>query len=149
MRETNRGVATRPATRTPDGKPDRPALDLVASLAPKPWADNAGNGAHVHFSLWEGERNRFFAEDGLSELARAFLAGVLEHLPALCGLTAPSFQSYQRIALDKHRPGDELRLPALAPWGYHAITSDSIGDLRAVITANDVQAQVDSGCEAR
>ena len=29
--------------------------------------------------------------------ARAFLAGVLEHLPGLCGLTAPSFNSYRRI----------------------------------------------------
>jgi glutamine synthetase len=33
---------------------------LVASLAPKPWPDNAGNGGHVHFSLWDGERNRFY-----------------------------------------------------------------------------------------
>ena len=32
---------------------------LVASLAPKPWPDGAGNGGHIHFSLWEGERNRF------------------------------------------------------------------------------------------
>jgi glutamine synthetase len=69
---------------------------LVASLAPKPWPDNAGNGGHVHFSLWEGERNRFY-DGGLSELARAFIAGVLAHLPGLCGLTAPSFNSYHRI----------------------------------------------------
>jgi glutamine synthetase len=82
VRETIRGVAARHG--------------LVASLAPKPWPDNAGNGAHVHFSLWEGRHNRFFA-DGLSDLARAFLAGVLAHLPGLCGLTAPSFNSYRRI----------------------------------------------------
>jgi glutamine synthetase len=73
---------------------------LVASLAPKPWPDNAGNGAHVHFSLWEGEHNRFHdpaAADFLSGEARAFIAGVLEHLHGLCGLTAPSFNSYHRI----------------------------------------------------
>ena len=34
----------------------RPQQELVASLAPKPWPEVAGNGAHVHFSLWEGER---------------------------------------------------------------------------------------------
>jgi glutamine synthetase len=84
VRETIRGVAS--------------AEELVASLAPKPWPDTAGNGMHVHFSLWEGERNRFYADGGLSELALAFLAGVLEHLPGLCGLTAPSFNSYARIA---------------------------------------------------
>jgi len=88
VRETIRAVAS--------------AHGLVASLAPKPWPDGAGNGAHVHVSLWdaEGRRNRFHeaaAPDGLSDEARAFVAGVLEHLPGLCGLTAPSFGSYRRI----------------------------------------------------
>ena len=96
VRETIRGVAAE--------------LDLVASLAPKPWPEQAGNGGHVHFSLWEGERNRFY-DDGLSALARAFLAGVLEHLPGLCGLTAPSFNSYHRIA-----PGTWSG--AFVCWGY-------------------------------
>ncbi len=86
VRETIRGVAAQ--------------RGLVASLAPKPWPDGAGNGGHIHFSLWDGDRNRFHdaaAEDRLSAEARAFLAGVLEHLPSLCGLTAPSFNSYHRI----------------------------------------------------
>ena len=86
VRETIRGVADR--------------RGLIASLAPKPWPENAGNGGHVHFSLWEGVRNRFYdssAPDLLSGEARSFIAGVLEHLPGLCGLTAPSFNSYHRI----------------------------------------------------
>ena len=87
-RETIRGVAARHG--------------LVASLAPKPWPENAGNGCHIHFSLWseDGSTNRFHdagAEDRLSAEARSFIAGVLEHLPGLCGLTAPSFNSYHRI----------------------------------------------------
>jgi glutamine synthetase len=87
VRETIRGVAARHG--------------LIASLAPKPWPDGAGNGCHIHFSLWDAEgRNRFHdpsAPDGLSAEARSFIAGVLEHLPGLCGLTAPSFNSYRRI----------------------------------------------------
>jgi glutamine synthetase len=86
VRETIRGIAARHG--------------LIASLAPKPWPDNAGNGTHVHFSLWAGERNRFYDEsapDLLSGEARSFIAGLLEHLPGLCGLTAPSFNSYRRI----------------------------------------------------
>jgi glutamine synthetase len=88
VRETIRGVAARHG--------------LVASLAPKPWPENAGNGGHIHFSFWDlgGPRNRFHngaAADGLSGEARSFIAGVLEHLPGLCGLTAPSFNSYRRI----------------------------------------------------
>ncbi|HEX6680779.1 MAG TPA: glutamine synthetase family protein, partial [Gaiellaceae bacterium] len=88
VRETIRGIAARHA--------------LIASLAPKPWPDGAGNGCHIHFSLWDGDGggNRFHdasAPDGLSDEARSFSAGVLEHLPGLCGLTAPSFNSYRRI----------------------------------------------------
>jgi glutamine synthetase len=88
VRETIRGVAAQEG--------------LVASLAPKPWPEAAGNGCHVHFSLWaaDGGRNRFHdasSADGLSDEARSFVAGVLDHLPGLCGLTAPSFNSYHRI----------------------------------------------------
>jgi glutamine synthetase len=77
------------------------AQGMVASLAPKPFPDRPGNGCHIHFSLWEAGRNRFYdrhTADGLSEQARSFLAGVLAHLPALCALTAPSYNSYRRIA---------------------------------------------------
>ena len=100
VRETIRGVAARHG--------------LVASLAPKPWPDNAGNGAHVHFSLWEGKRNSFYdgsAPDLLSGEARSFIAGLLEHLPGLCGLTAPSFNSYHRI-VPQHWAG------AFMCWGH-------------------------------
>ena len=88
VRESLRGVAVRHG--------------LIASLAPKPWPDNAGNGCHIHFSLWDadGKRNRFHdpgSPDGLSAEARSFVAGLLEHLPGLCGLTAPSFNSYHRL----------------------------------------------------
>ena len=88
VRETIRGVASRQG--------------LIASLAPNPWPDNAGNGGHIHFSLWDADANwnRFHessAPDLLSTDARAFIAGVLAHLPGLCGLTAPSFNSYHRI----------------------------------------------------
>ena len=100
VRETIRGVAHRHG--------------LVASFAPKPWPDNAGNGGHVHFSLWEGNRNRFYdatRPDGLSDLARSFIAGVLAHLPGLCGLTAPSFNSYHRIV-------PHYWAGAFTCWGY-------------------------------
>ena len=86
VRETIRGVAS--------------GFGLVASLAPKPWPENAGNGGHIHFSLWKDGKNVFHdpaAEDGLSATARSFVAGILRHLPGLCGLTAPSFNSYHRI----------------------------------------------------
>jgi glutamine synthetase len=102
VRETIRGVAAR--------------CGLIASLAPKPWPENAGNGCHIHFSLWDvdANQNRFHdgsAPDRLSPEARSFIAGVLAHLPGLCGLTAPSFNSYHRI-LPQYWAG------AFVCWGH-------------------------------
>jgi glutamine synthetase len=68
----------------------------------------------VHFSLWDGSSNRFFdgaRPDRLSDTARSFIAGVLAHLPALCALTAPSFNSYHRIV-------PHSWAGAFVCWGY-------------------------------
>ncbi len=96
-RETARGVAWRQG--------------LWASLAPKPIADQAGNGTHLHASLWEldsdggdgapGARNVFYSpsdRNGLSEVAYHFIGGLLAHLPGLVALTCGSVNSYRRLA---------------------------------------------------
>ena len=75
---------------------------LLASLAPKPMPDQAGNGCHVHWSLWDstGRSNLLYdAEDrfSVSQVGYQFIAGVLAHLPGLLALTAPSYNSYQRL----------------------------------------------------
>ena len=75
---------------------------LHASFAPKPFADQAGNGCHIHFSAWDaaGKRNLFFDPQDrfhLSPTAYHFIAGILAHLPALVALTCPSVNSYRRL----------------------------------------------------
>ena len=75
---------------------------LVASLAPKPWADQAGSGAHLHWSIWNVDHTTNLLADpsgpaGLSTLARQAIAGVVEHLPGLLGLTTPSVNSFRRL----------------------------------------------------
>ena len=87
-RETVRGVALN--------------RGLYASFAPKPWVDQAGNGCHLHFSGWSRDQtvNRFYDASGeynLSSLARQFMAGILDHLPALVALTCASVNSYRRL----------------------------------------------------
>jgi glutamine synthetase len=87
VRETLRGVALQHG--------------LVASLAPKPFPDQAGNGCHVHLSIWRGDRNALYdphGQLGLSRLGRSFVAGVLRHLPGLLAITCPSVNSYRRLA---------------------------------------------------
>ncbi|MFQ6030612.1 MAG: glutamine synthetase family protein [Dehalococcoidia bacterium] len=75
---------------------------LYASFAPKPLSDQAGNGCHLHFSVWDaaGKRNLFYEPqdtNSLSQTAYHFMAGVLEHLPGLVALTCPSVNSYRRL----------------------------------------------------
>jgi glutamine synthetase len=72
-----------------------------ASFAPKTAPNGVGNGVHVHFSLLDADgRPVTYAADrpgGLSDVAGAFCAGVLRHLPAMTALTAPSVPSYYRL----------------------------------------------------
>lgn len=88
FRDTARGVAMKHG--------------LIASFAPKPFPEQAGNGCHIHFSGWdlEGRVNLFFDPNdpyGVSKKGYQFLAGVVKHLPALVALTAPSVNSYRRL----------------------------------------------------
>ncbi|MFI0416856.1 glutamine synthetase family protein [Spongiactinospora sp. 9N601] len=88
-RETVRGVALR--------------MSMWASLAPKPIADQAGNGAHLHLSLWDREgRDNLFADEadpnGLSEIGYRFIGGLLAHLPALVALTCGTVNGFRRLA---------------------------------------------------
>ncbi len=75
---------------------------LRASFAPKPYADGIGSGAHLHFSVWDASAERNLMHDPADAFAvggdaQAFLAGVLDHLPALVALTCPSYLSYDRL----------------------------------------------------
>lgn len=75
---------------------------LLASLAPKPFADGIGSGAHLHFSLWsiDGQNNLLYNEKTpteLSEFGLHFVAGLLENLPAIVALSCPSYVSYHRL----------------------------------------------------
>jgi len=76
----------------------------TATFVPSISTDGAGNGCHIHFSLSQlaassGEAGASLVGDGegLSDLMGHFVAGVLEHLPALMSITAPSTNSYKRI----------------------------------------------------
>lgn len=82
---------------------------LVRGLAPEfgfapsfsPMAtEGSGNGAHAHFSLWRDGRNLFAGGDGRAGLTaegEAFVAGVLDHLPAMTAIGAPIPLSYLRL----------------------------------------------------
>lgn len=86
---------------------------LQVSFSPKMVLNGAGNGGHVHLSLWSGERNLFSGGDepfGLTRDASSFTAGILSRLPALLAIGAPSPVSYLRL-IPQHWAG------AFQAWG--------------------------------
>lgn len=86
---------------------------LRATFAPKVLADGVGNGGHVHLSLWRDGRNLMtggHGHYGLTEAGTAFIAGILDRLPALLAVGCPSVASYLRL-IPSHWAG------AFACWG--------------------------------
>jgi glutamine synthetase len=76
-------------------------MSLTITMAPKPYPDQAGNGHHLHLSLHTVEEDTpvlFDASGALSGQGLGFVAGILEHLPAVMAFTVPSPNSYQRVA---------------------------------------------------
>ncbi|MDQ3896793.1 MAG: glutamine synthetase, partial [Actinomycetota bacterium] len=70
------------------------------SFAPVVVAGQVGNGGHLHVSAWSGGANLFAGGDGpygMTGRGEAVLAGLLEHLAALCAIGAPSVPSYLRL----------------------------------------------------
>jgi len=73
---------------------------LAATFMPKPIYGAAGSGMHVNISLFKGDENAFFdpeAKMQLSDLARYFVGGLLEHAPAITAITNPLINSYKRL----------------------------------------------------
>jgi glutamine synthetase len=83
-----------------------------ATFMPKPIAEINGSGMHTHLSLFEGSDNAFYdpnAEFNLSDTAMSFLAGILDHAPAISAITNPTVNSYKRLV-----PGYEA--PIYVAW---------------------------------
>lgn len=81
-------------------------------------ADLPGSGGHVHASIVDAAGKNLFAGDdgGLSATGRHFVAGLLDLMPALTAIHAPTVNSYRRYV-----PG--VWAPLTASWGVENRTS--------------------------
>ena len=74
---------------------------LRACFSPKVAPDTVGNGTHVHMSLRDGDGRPATYDParpgGLAPLAAQVCGGILDHLPALVALSAPTPVSYLRL----------------------------------------------------
>jgi len=75
--------------------------NLLPTFMPKPFTGVAANGHHHHFTLMDKQGNNVFHDPNgpaqLSDIARHFLGGMLEHFPALMCIGNPTVNSYCRM----------------------------------------------------
>ncbi len=86
--------------------------NLHATFMPKPITGINGSGMHTHMSLFRDGENAFYDPDkeyDLSDTARYFMGGVLEHAPAITAICNPTVNSYKRLI-----PGYEA--PVYIAW---------------------------------
>jgi glutamine synthetase len=95
-----------------------------ATFMSKPFDDTSGNGLHFSHSLWsstpssgndkDGDSVNVFhdpqANDGLSTVARHWLAGLLRHGPALAAFCSPTVNCYRRYGT--------AFSPTYVDWGF-------------------------------
>ncbi|MEM1628751.1 MAG: glutamine synthetase family protein [Desulfurococcaceae archaeon] len=86
------------------------SMGYRANFMPKPFPEDYGNGLHVHISLWNKGKNMFLENNELSDIARYFIGGILEHASSLAAFTNPSINSYRRLI-------EGYEAPVYIAWG--------------------------------
>ncbi len=85
---------------------------LHATFMPKPLFGTHGSGMHINMSLSKDGVNVFYdpkSENGLSDTAHSFIAGLIEHIDEMTSITNPLVNSYKRLV-----PGFEA--PCYVAW---------------------------------
>ena len=88
---------------------------LRATFMPKPFMGEAGNGLHIHQSLWGADGTNAFAEKDegpplYSSLMRRCLAGLVAHQKELQAVMCPTINAYKRVE-------DYSFAPTQVSWG--------------------------------
>lgn len=89
--------------------------NLHVTFMPKPVQGDAGSGMHVHMELIRGGASAFYDPDDehcLSQDARYFIGGILDHAPGLTAVTNPTVNSYKRLV-------PHYEAPIHVAWGSY------------------------------
>ena len=83
---------------------------LQASFMAKPYLEHAGNGLHLHTSLYDDQGRNVFSHQGDDTLLHA-IAGVLNIMPESLSFFAPNLNAFRRL-----KPLSNV--PVSPTWGY-------------------------------
>ncbi|SMO34474.1 glutamine synthetase family protein [Ruegeria faecimaris] len=91
---------------------------FTATFMAKPYAQDAGNGMHVHFSVVDQDGQNIFDNGGPegTDLLRSAIAGCLSAMPGSTLIFAPHGNSYTRLVPGAHAPTE-------ACWAYENRTA--------------------------
>ncbi len=93
--------------------------EMDTTFMAKPYADQAGNGMHLHISLIDEAGNNVFAlddEDNPNDMLRWALGGLLQTLEQYFAILCPNINSYRRF-------GNLYYVPNAPTWGVENRTT--------------------------
>jgi len=106
---------------------------LYATFMPKPLNGQNGSGMHVHQSIWRKGKNLFFSSNSpyhLSQKARHYTAGLMEHSQEISAVFCQWINSYKRlikgyeapvyIAWGQRNRSAYIRVPEYQPGKEHS-----------------------------
>ena len=115
-----------------------------ATFMAKPYSNRTGNGAHFNMSfesLKTGENVFGDSSDkrgcGLSTLAYQYLAGILDHAPAVVATTCPTVNSYKRLVKTGSMTGYTWAPIFISYGGNNRTNMLRVPKLRPSIEGND------------
>ena len=110
---------------------------LRATFMGKPFNGDEGSGFHLHVSLVDAEGENACEDPGgdrgLAAVTRHFIAGVLEHGPAMMVFFNPTVNAYRRISA-------EALVPTRVSWGHdHRMTLVRVPHERGAATRLEIR----------
>ncbi len=84
---------------------------FVACFMAKPFADDSGNGLHIHMSMYDRNGKNYFSQDSdklaappFSARLRHAVGGLLKIMPESTAIFAPNINSFRRLRADMFAP---------------------------------------------
>lgn len=134
---------------------------MEATFMPKPYADMAGSGAHIHVSLLDSAGQNPFASESAegSDALRHAIGGLKTHMAESMLVFAPSINAYRRFRPDAYVPltaswglnnrGVALRIPVSDPANRRVEHRVAGSDANPYLLAAAVLAAIHRGLEQR